>query len=108
VGRLTGMPNRLGGLAPKVSAMPKVAESFYQSPGWLQYRREHRAWTIAQQGGVWCCECGSTHRLILDHEVERKDGGPDLPPFDQAKWYCGRHHSIKTAKARARRARGGG
>jgi len=107
MGRLKSMPSRLGALPPRVAAMPKVADSFYQSPEWKDYRARHRAWTIQRQGGVWCIICGSTHRLILDHREERKDGGADLPPFDQMDWYCAGHHNAKTAAARARRARGG-
>lgn len=88
--------------------MPKMAERFYLSAEWKQYRREHRAWTRAQHGGVWCCVCGSAERLILDHDVERKDGGAEFPPFAQAKWYCTAHHNAKTARARAARASGKG
>ncbi|WP_047004963.1 hypothetical protein [Aurantiacibacter luteus] len=90
-----------------MAALPKVAERFYQSKAWLDYRRRHAAWTRARLGGLWCCQCGGTRRLILDHRVERKDGGPDFPPFEQADWYCGGCHNRKTAQARAARARGG-
>lgn len=84
--------------------MPKVAERFYLSAEWKDYRKRHRDWTRAKLGAVWCCICGSTERLILDHVVERKDGGPDFPPFEGAKWYCGACHNTKTARARASRA----
>lgn len=106
MGRLTAMPNRLGTMPSLVKAAPKVAEGFYQSPEWRAYREAHRAWTIAKQGGVWCCRCGSTRRLILDHSVERKDGGPDFPAYEGADWHCSPCHNAKTANARARRARG--
>lgn len=86
--------------------MPKVAEGFYLTPEWRAYRSAHRAWTAAKQGGVWCCICGGTARLILDHVVERKDGGADFPAYEQAKWYCGGCHNTKTARARAKRASG--
>lgn len=107
MGKLKAMPGRLGAMPAKLRAMPKRAEGFYQSPEWQDYRRRHRAWTVAQQGGVCCAVCGSTHRLILDHRVERRDGGADFPPFEQADWLCGPHHNAKTAKARAARAVGG-
>lgn len=107
MGRLQGLPSRLAGLPARVKALPKVAERFYQSAEWLAYRARHKAWTRARQGGVWCCKCGSTHRLILDHRVERKDGGADFPPFEEADWYCAACHNRKTAEARARRASGG-
>lgn len=103
--KLKAMPPRLAGLPPRVAAMPKVAERFYLDPEWKAYRERHRRWTIQRQGGVWCVKCGSTERLILDHEHERKDGGADFPPFDQAHWHCGPCHNRKTAAARAKRAR---
>lgn len=87
--------------------MPKVADGFYLSAEWRAYRSAHRAWTIARQGGVWCRVCGSVKRLILDHRTERKDGGADFPPYEEADWYCGGCHNAKTAAARAKRAAGG-
>jgi len=107
MGRLTGMPSRLSSLPPRVAAMPKVAESFYKSAAWLAYRKQHREWTIAKHGGVWCVQCGSTKRLILDHKHERKDGGADLPAFEEMEWLCIPDHNRKTAMAKAKRARGG-
>ena len=104
--RLRQMPSRLRPVPIKLAFAPKRAEGFYQSKEWLGYRRRHREWTSARQGGVWCCECGSTNRLILDHRVERKDGGADFPPFEEADWYCAVHHNAKTSKVRADRARG--
>lgn len=106
MGRLTSAPGRLVAVPAKVGSAPKVAETFYRSPEWLAYRKRHRAWTVEQQGGVWCAVCGSTHRLILDHRIERRDGGEDFPPFAEADWLCGAHHNEKTAKAKAARARG--
>ncbi len=106
MGRLKAMPSRLGRPAPMVRALPKVVEGFYQSAEWLRYRTAHRQWTVARHGGCWCKVCGSTKRLILDHRVERSDGGADFPPFEEADWLCQAHHNRKTADARARRARG--
>jgi len=100
------LPARVGRAPSRVAALPKKVERFYASPEWKRYRSAHRAWTKAKQGGVWCCVCGSTERLILDHVVERRDGGPDLPPYEGAKWYCTGCHNAKTAAARARRAGG--
>ena len=107
MGRLTALPSRLSGLPARVKALPKRAEGFYQSAAWKAYRRAHAAWTRARQGGLWCCVCGATGRLILDHRVERKDGGADFPPYEEADWYCTGCHNRKTAEARAKRARGG-
>ncbi len=106
MGRLRQLAGRVGSVGPRVKAMPKVAEGFYLSADWKAYRAEHRAKTKALHGGVWCCVCGAGGRLILDHVIERKDGGPDFPPFDGAKWYCTAHHNAKTARARAVRAGG--
>lgn len=94
------MPARLGGMEPKVRFAPKVAEGFYQSPEWKALVRQ-----IKRERGNWCERCGSSHRVIADHIVERKDGGADLDPTN-VELLCARHHNEKTAHARARRARG--
>lgn len=49
----------------------------------------------------------SGERLILDHDKEIKDGGALLDPAN-TKWRTFSEHQAKTAKARARRARGQG
>lgn len=98
MGKLKAMPPRVAGMAPRVRAMPKVADRFYQSPEWAEARR--------LQPNKWCAICGSTKRLILDHKVERKDGGADLDPSN-LEWLCQSHHNTKTAEVKARRARGG-
>ena len=90
----------------RVRAMPKVAESFYQSAEWRAYRKRHRDWTRARKGGVWCCTCGAGGRLILDHRVERRDGGADFPPFEEADWYCTGCHNRKTSEAKTQRVGG--
>lgn len=104
--RLSRLPSKMAAMPGRVRALPKKAESFYQSAAWRAYRAAHKAWTIARQGGVWCCKCGSTRRLILDHRVERRDGGPDFPLNDEADWYCTGCHNAKTAEAKAKRAEG--
>lgn len=98
MGRLKSIPSRLGALPPRVAAMPKMADSFYQSPEWAAARKA--------QPNKWCAVCGSTKRLILDHKHERKDGGADLDPAN-LEWLCQPCHNRKTAEAKARRARGG-
>jgi hypothetical protein len=92
----------------RVPALPKKAESFYVSSEWRAYRAWHRAETKRREGGVWCCVCGVGGRLILDHVIERRDGGPDLPGYDGARWYCTGHHNGKTARAKAARMQRGG
>ncbi|XUU60653.1 hypothetical protein ACRAQ6_14005 [Erythrobacter sp. HA6-11] len=108
MGRLKHMAARIGSLPPRVKLQPKLAERFYQSKEWISYRKRHAAWTRQREGGLWCCKCFSNKRLILDHAVERKDGGADFPPFEQAHWYCAGCHNRKTAEARAKRASGKG
>jgi 5-methylcytosine-specific restriction endonuclease McrA len=100
MGSLKAMPNRLGSMPARVKAAPKTAEQFYTSPEWRR--------TIAQikrQRGAFCERCGSGHRVIGDHKVERKDGGAELDP-DNVELLCARHHNEKTAMARAARASG--
>ena len=96
--RLTSMQGRLARPAPRVRPMPKPTDPFYLSEQWKELRRAKRA-----QGRAYCCVCGAGGKLILDHRVERKDGGADLPPLDELDWYCVGHHNAKTARARAER-----
>lgn len=58
----------------------KVADNFYQSSAWRNLVSE-----IISERGQTCENCrksheddGSSVRLIADHIVERRDGGPDL------------------------------
>lgn len=105
--RLSRLPRRVSGLGARVKALPKRAEGFYASAEWRAYRKAHRAWTVDRQGGVWCVTCGgSGGRMILDHRRERRDGGADFPPFEEADWYCTGCHNRKTGAAKAARARG--
>jgi len=99
MGRLKALPPRIGTLPPRVAAMPKVADPFYQSREWSEARR--------RQPDKWCVVCGSRSRLVLDHKVERKDGGADLDPAN-LQWLCHAHHQAKTSAERAKRARGDG
>lgn len=104
MGRLKSLPGRFGRAPRRVSSLPKTVDRFYQSAEWKDYRKRHRAWTRQTQGGLWCKKCGATGRLILDHIIERKDGGEDFPPFEGAEWLCIGCHNRKTAQAKARRA----
>lgn len=79
---------------------PKRAESFYQSTEWRALVA-----SIKRERGNFCQRCGSSERVIADHIVERKDGGADLDRSN-IELLCAKHHAIKTAQARARRARG--
>lgn len=90
---------------------PKAVDPYYLTD-------EHRAWREQVirnandrcqwiENGVRCSKAAPKHRMFADHVRERRDGGA---PFDPAngQCLCGRHHSLKTAKARAQRAYGGG
>ncbi|MGX7926472.1 hypothetical protein ACWPMX_07850 [Tsuneonella sp. HG094] len=103
MGRLTALPGRLSRLPSRIAAAPKRADPFYLSAEWKALRAAKRG-----QGPAFCRVCGCGGRLILDHRVERKDGGADLPSLDQLDWYCTAHHNAKTAAAKAARARGDG
>ncbi len=105
---LKRLPRQIGRAPVPVPALPKKVDSFYASAEWRAYRQRHKEQTKALQGGVWCSVCGSRHKLILDHVIERRDGGPDFPPHDGAKWYCTGCHNAKTARARLARVTSGG
>ena len=98
--KLTNIKPRLSSAPPKLKSPPKVFEQFYSSPDWRSLVAR-----IKRQRGAFCARCGSTDRIISDHIIERKDGGVDLDP-NNIELLCHAHHQAKTAKARARRARG--
>jgi len=102
MGRLSAMPPRLASLGPRVSALPKVADEFYQSPEWIALRTarmkdpDYRAAKARAKQG---------ERVILDHIRERRDGGAALDPAN-TQWLTFSEHQAKTAKERKERARG--
>jgi 5-methylcytosine-specific restriction protein A len=84
----------------------KKAEPFYLTP-------EYRAWraiVIKRAGGRCeevehgqrCRKAEPKHRMFADHVTERRDGGASYDPAN-GRCLCGRHHSLKTAAARAAR-----
>ncbi len=102
MGKLTNIKPRLTSVAPRLKPPPKIVEQFYSSPEWraLVARRKRdpdyaAALKRAKPG----------ERLILDHKHERRDGGADLDPRN-TEWLTASEHNAKTARARARRARG--
>lgn len=102
MGRLKALPSRLGAQEPKLRALPKQAEAFYQSPEWralVQQRKGDPDYVAALLRGK------PGERMILDHKVERKDGGADLDPAN-TEWLTFTEHQAKTAQARAARAAG--
>src|SRR5688572_30149611 len=105
MGRLKAMAPRLAGLAPRVAAMPKTAEPFYTSRAW-QELRSRRMLDADYFAALARARKDGSKRAILDHKHERKDGGADLDPAN-TEWLTMNEHQAKTAKAKARRARGG-
>lgn len=103
MGRLSNIRPRLSGAKGRLKPMPKRADQFYLSAAWRSLVKE-----IKQARGNYCETCGTGGkgaRIIGDHIIELKDGGAPLDP-QNIKLLCSRHHGIKTAQARARRARG--
>lgn len=102
MGRLKALGSRLGAMPAKVQAAPKVAEGFYTSPSWrtlVEDRKRDPDYAAAR------ARAKRGERLILDHKVERKDGGADLDPAN-TEWLTNSEHQAKTARARAARAQG--
>ncbi len=106
---------RLSTLAPRLTALdtrtvkpePKRADAELLTP-------EHRAWAyeVKCRAG-WKCQWPGCDvrggrggvRLFADHIVERADGGAHHDPKN-GQALCGKHHSLKTARARAARMTG--
>ncbi|MGC4252446.1 MAG: HNH endonuclease signature motif containing protein [Sphingobium sp.] len=102
MGKLKSLGSRVGAMPGRVRAAPKVAEGFYSSAAWrglVADRKRDPDYLLARQ------RAKRGERLILDHKVERKDGGADLDPAN-TEWLTFSEHQRKTAEARARRARG--
>jgi 5-methylcytosine-specific restriction protein A len=103
MGRLSNIRPRISAAKPRLKPMPKRADQFYLSIPWRSLVSE-----IKQERGNYCETCGTGGkgaRIIGDHIKELKDGGAPLDPKN-IKLLCAKHHGIKTAQARARRARG--
>ena len=91
----------------------KRADPFYHSAAHEAFRHAvlsragHRCEWI--EDGKRCEKAAPQHRLFADHIKERRDGGDPHDP-NNGMCLCGSHHTIKTARARARRlaANGGG
>ena len=98
VAKLNRIPERVGSVPDRVKPLPKVALPFYHSREWRALVR-----TIKAKRGNWCERCGSTKRVIADHIIEIKDGGPMLDESN-VELLCQTHHQRKTAQAAARRA----
>ena len=104
--RLMRIGQRIGTMRAKVQPMPKVADRFYLSREWLALRERRM---LDPDYHAAKARAGPGERLVLDHIVERKDGGADLDPANTA-WLTYSEHQAKTARAKRARAyrRGGG
>jgi 5-methylcytosine-specific restriction protein A len=100
MGRLKTLAPVVQALQDRVKPALKIAEAFYLSPEWRRLVA-----SIKRERGSRCEECGSRHRVIADHVVERSDGGADLDPAN-VKLRCFTCHQRKTALARKLRASG--
>ena len=86
----------------RVASLPKVADPFYLSKEWAALKaarrrdEDYREAKARLKPGEW---------LVLDHIVERRDGGADLDPAN-TQWLTHSEHQAKTAKARMDRAHG--
>lgn len=108
--RLIGLPGRFGTMPRRVFDGGKKVAAFYQSREWIELRErrkrdpDHAAALVRAKPG---------ERVILDHDIEIKDGGAKLDPAN-TKWLTFSEHQAKTAGAKAARAgrrwprRGGG
>ncbi|HLY04255.1 MAG TPA: HNH endonuclease signature motif containing protein [Rhizomicrobium sp.] len=95
-------------IGPRVRALeiraakppPKTADPHYLTP-------EHQVWAEAvKRRADYACQwpgCGRRERrMFADHIVEKRDGGA-LFDLNNGQCLCGKHHSIKSAKARSGR-----
>lgn len=100
--RLRSLGSRLSSAPPRIAQAPKVADRFYQSPEWLALRARRKL-----DGDYFAAlrRRKPGERVILDHIVERRDGGADLDPAN-TEWLTNGEHQAKTARVKAERARG--
>jgi 5-methylcytosine-specific restriction endonuclease McrA len=119
---LRSIPPRLSRPAlSRLQSRPKVAESFYKTDRWRALVA-----SIKAERGRRCEACGKTRepdgspvKLILDHIIERRDGGADYDRGNlqllctavggngrpHAGGTLGGCHNRKTARAKAERSR---
>lgn len=91
--RIAARPGRFG-------SPPKRVEQFYQSKEWralVAVRKRDADYFAALQRAK-----AKGERVILDHKVERKDGGADLDPAN-TQWLTHSEHQAKTAEAKRAR-----
>lgn len=95
--------------APLISVQPKQVDPFYLTDAYRAWREQ----VIARAGrrceaidsGMRCEKAEPRNRMFADHKVEVSDRGAKYD-INNGQCLCGRHHSLKTARARVERARG--
>jgi 5-methylcytosine-specific restriction protein A len=102
MGRLKALPQRLSSAGVRLRQAPKVVERFYQSSAWRKLVAERK---LSADYFAARRRCKDGERVILDHRIERRDGGDDLDPSN-TQWLTNSEHQAKTARERARRAQG--
>jgi 5-methylcytosine-specific restriction protein A len=125
VTKLRSFPAKVRPFGGKLKPVPKSVDPFYLTPEYARWREQ----VIARAGGRCeaiedcrtaspncrtapyrgsrCSKAAPFHRMFADHIKERRDGGDPLDP-NNGECLCGRHHTLKTARARAERRRGQG
>lgn len=103
----------LAALVPKgdgrtVKPEPKRADPILHTDAHKQFREAVLAragfrceWT---ENGQRCSKAAPAHRMFADHIKERQDGGALYDPAN-GQCLCGGHHTVKTARERAKRMR---
>ena len=100
MGKLTRAPSRCAPAPSRVAAAPKRVEPFYRSKAWLALRR---ARMLDADYFAAKARAKDGERLILDHVVERKDGGAPLDPAN-TQWLTFSEHQAKTEREKRRRS----
>lgn len=100
VAKLPSMKPGLPSMGAAVPMAPKRAEAFYQSPEWRKLVTRRRLDKDYQQARA---RAKPGERLILDHKVERRDGGADLDPAN-TQWLTHSEHQAKTSRSKRARA----
>ena len=97
--RLCRAPDMLAPAPSRVRYAPKVANPFYLSPEWkaLRSRRMRDPDYAAARK-----RCKPGERVILDHDVEIKDGGAPLDPANTV-WRTFSEHQAKTERRKRER-----
>lgn len=94
--------------ARAVKPEAKTADPFYLTPEYRVWREAVVARASRQcewvEHGERCTKSEPRHRMFADHVHEVRDGG-DRYAVSNGMCLCGRHHTIKTARARAERMR---